>query len=231
MLSIACELLPRKYAGVTILMRKTIFLLCLIGLLLAGIAAQNIQGTADANPHSQQQAGHTYHFSLSIHRIMRIDQLDPAQYNSAQDYSLWAYSACSTAAMAEVANFYGHHYRIADILKVQASLGEITPKLGLVEDAGIARSMAKFGFTTMWGYRWTLDQVIQLANRGTPVIVGWPPSRYDGGHLVVVTSGTSSTISIADSSRFNRRILTRAQFMQWWAGFVAIVTPAQGVQL
>ena len=212
-------------------MRKTIFLLCLIGLLLAGIAAQNLQGTADATPHSQQQPNHTYHFSLAIHQVTRISQLDPDQYNSAADYQTWAYSTCSTAAMVEVANAYGHHYRIADILKVQASLGEITPKLGLVEDAGIARTMAKFGFTTAWGYHWTLDQLIQRANTGTPVIVSWPPSRYDGGHLVVVTSGTSSTISIADSSRFNRHILTRAQFMHWWAGFVAIVTPAQGVQL
>ena len=212
-------------------MRKTIFLLCLIVLLCIGVAAQNLQGTADATPHSQQQPGHTYHFSLAVHQVVRINQIDPDQYTSAADYQLWAYSTCSTAAMAEVANFYGHHYRIADILKVQAALGEITPKLGLVEDAGIARTMAKFGFQTSWGYRWTLDQVIHLANRGTPVIVGWPPSRYDGGHLVVVTSGTSSTISIADSSRFNRHTLTRAQFMQWWAGFVAIVTPAQGVQL
>lgn len=211
-------------------MRKTIFLLCLIGLLCIGIAAQNLQGITSAAPQPQQQ-GHTYHFSVSIHQVTRINQLDPTQYNTASDYSLWAYSACSTAAMTEVLNAYGHHYRIADVLKVQAALGEITPTLGLVEDVGIARTMSKFGFQTDWGYHWTLDQLIQVADHGTPVIAGWPPARYKGGHLVVVTSGTSSTVSIADSSRFNRHTLSRAQFLAWWAGFAAIATPIPGVQL
>lgn len=212
-------------------MKKMLLLLCCAGLLFIVFVAQNAPGATGAMSRSRQQQGHVYRVHLVIHHLERISQLDQAQYNSAQDYNLWAYSTCSTAAMVEVLNAYGHHYRIADVLKVQARLGEITPDLGLVEDVGIARTMAKFGFTTTWGYHWTLDQLIQLANTGTPVIVGWPPSRYDGGHLVVVTSGTSSTISIADSSRFNRHILTRSQFMQWWAGFVAIVTPTQGVPL
>lgn len=157
--------------------------------------------------------------------LARIGQLDPAQYNSAQDYSLWSYSACSTAAMTEVINAYGHHFRIADILKVEASLGEITPSLGLVEDVGVARTMAKFGFNTNWGYSLSYDQVIATANQGEPVIVSWPPSRYTGGHLVVVLGGNSQTIVIADSSRYNRHSLTRAQFMAWWAGFSAVATP------
>ncbi len=118
--------------------------------------------------------------------LARVGQLDPAQYNSASDYNLWAYSACSTAAMAEVINAYGHHYRVADILKVEASLNEITPTLGLVEDVGVARTMAKFGFKTDWGYSLSYDQVVATANQGEPVIVAWPPSRYAGGHLVVV---------------------------------------------
>ena len=80
--------------------------------------------------------------------LARIGQLDPAQYNSSSDYNLWAQSTCSTAAMTEVINAYGHHYRIADILKVEASLNEITPTLGLVEDVGVALTMAKFGFKT-----------------------------------------------------------------------------------
>ncbi len=157
--------------------------------------------------------------------LARIGQLDPSQYNSASDYNLWAYSACSTAAMTEVLNAYGHHYRIADILKVEASLNEITPTLGLVEDVGLARTMAKFGFKTDWGYNLSYDQVVATANQGEPVIVGWPPSRYDGGHLVVVMGGTSQTIFIADSSIYNRHSLSRAQFMKWWAGLSAVATP------
>lgn len=157
--------------------------------------------------------------------LARIGQLDPAQYNSASDYNLWAISACSPAAMAEVINAYGHHYRIADILKVEASINEITPSLGLVEDTGIARTMTKFGFNTDWGYNLSYDQVVATANRGEPVIVAWPPSRYTGGHLVVVIGGNSQTVIVADSSIFNRHSLSRAQFMKWWAGFSAVATP------
>lgn len=157
--------------------------------------------------------------------LVRISQLDPSQYNSTADYNTWAYSACSTAAITEVINAYGHHYRIADILKVEASLNEITPALGLVEDVGVAHTMAKFGFNTNWGYSLSYDQVVATANRGEPVIVSWPPSRYAGGHLVVVIGGNSQTVYLADSSLYNRHSLSRAQFMAWWAGFSAIATP------
>jgi predicted double-glycine peptidase len=210
--------------------KKTIVLACCAALLFLAIAAQNATGPTRATAHPQQQA-HVYRVHLVLRHVERIDQLDPRQYNSSADYQRWAYSTCSTAAMAEVLNAYGHHYRIADVLKVEASLGEITPALGLVEDSGIAHTLAKFGFHTSWGYQWTLDQLLRIANSGTPVIVSWPPERYPHGHLVVVTSGSSSSVSIIDSSRYNRRSLSRAQFLAWWAGFAAIAMPIQGVQL
>ncbi len=127
--------------------------------------------------------------------------------------------------MTEVINSYGHHYRIAHMLKVEASLKEITPALGLVEDAGVARTLTKFGFNTNWGYSLTYDQVVATANQGQPVIVAWPPARYEGGHLVVVLGGNSETVFLADSSLYNRHSLSCAQFMTWWAGFSAVDTP------
>jgi hypothetical protein len=158
--------------------------------------------------------------------LVRISQLDESQYASPEEYNTWAYSACSTASMTEVLNAYGYHYRITDVLKVEARLGEITPQLGLVENVGIANTAAQFGFQTAWGTNWTLDQVIQIANLGRPVIVGWPPQRYDGGHIVVVTGGDSNNVYLADSSLWNRHVLSRAQFLQWWAGFAAVMMPA-----
>ena len=175
---------------------------------------------------SQQNSDPAPRFYGASKVLKRISQLDPAQYNSTQDYNTWAYSACSTAAMTEVFNSYGRHYRIADVLKVEASINEITPALGLVEDVGIQRTATLLGFTTNWGYSRSLDTVISIANKGEPVIVGWPPSRYDGGHLVVVVGGDSSRVFLADSSLYNRTSLTRAQFMKWWAGFSAVVTPS-----
>jgi hypothetical protein len=157
--------------------------------------------------------------------LVRLSQLDPAQYNSTQEYNLWAYSACSSAALTEVIDAYGHHYRVTDILKVEAQIGEITPQQGLLEEIGIQRTATQFGFKTTWGHNLSLDQIIGIANNGRPVIVSFPPDRYAGGHLLVVTGGNSTTVYLADSSLWNRHSLSRAQFLNWWEGFYAIVTP------
>ncbi len=157
--------------------------------------------------------------------LVRLSQLDPGQYNGAAEYNTWAYGACSAAAMTEVINSYGHHYRITDILKVESRLGEITPAMGLMEVIGIQRTVAQFGFKTTFGYKLSLSQVIDIANSGRPVIVDFPPYKYAGGHILVVTGGNAEFVYLADSSSYNRRVLTHAQFMQWWDGFSAIVTP------
>src|SRR5579859_2886734 len=158
-------------------------------------------------------------------QLVRISQLDPNQYDSPDEYHTWAYSACSTASMTEVFNAYGRHFRITDVLKVEVRIGAITPELGLLDPSGIQTTAAQFGFKTAWSNSWTLDQIISIANTGKPVIVSFPPDRYDGGHLLVVTGGDDSMIYLADSSLWNRRAIPRWQFLQWWAGFGAVVTP------
>ncbi len=189
----------------------------LIGAMVWSYASSSSSSSSSNNTSNQIYA--------ASKNLVRLSQLDPAQYNTTQEYNLWAYSACSTAAMTEVINAYGHHYRITDILKVESQIGEITPELGLLEDVGIARTVTHFGFKTSWGHNLSLDNVIDTANRGEPVIVSFPPDRYDGGHLVVVIGGDSKNVWLADSSLYNRRVLSRTQFMQWWEGFYAIVTP------
>jgi hypothetical protein len=180
----------------------------------------NTAATTPATPASQ----HAPQYNAS-QNLVRLGQVDPGQYNSTQEFNLWAYSACSTAALTEVINAYGHHYRITDILKVEAQIGEITPQLGLVEEVGIQRTATQFGFKTSWGHALSLDQVITIANHGRPVIVSFPPDRYAGGHLLVVTGGDSNYVYLADSSLYNRHSLSRAQFLNWWEGFSAILTP------
>ena len=159
--------------------------------------------------------------------LVRLNQLDPAQYNSQQDYNTWAYSTCSTASMTVVINSYGHTYRIADILKVEAGLHEITPDLGLLEPTGIDRTVAQFGFTTNWlSSTVSLDTVINVANQGHPVIVGFPPALWTGGHLLVVRGGNDQDVYLADSSRLNMQVMARSTFLKYWAGFAVVVTPA-----
>src|SRR2546429_107570 len=114
---------------------------------------------------------------------------------------------------------------LADVLKVEAAIGAITPQLGLVDSSGIQATATQFGFKTNWSNSWALDQIINIANSGKPVIVGFPPDRYAGGHLLVVIGGNDSVVYLADSSSWNHQVLSRSQFLQWWGGFGAVVTP------
>src|ERR1019366_5341992 len=107
--------------------------------------------------------------------IVRINQLDPAQYNSQADYTTWAYSACSPTAMAEIMNRHEMHLRVADVLAVEAGLHEITPDLGMLNGVeSIQRTVGHYGFQASSMNNPSLDTLIQTAN-STPVIVGFPP--------------------------------------------------------
>jgi hypothetical protein len=157
--------------------------------------------------------------------LVRISQLDPAQYDSTDEYNTWAYSACSAASMTEVFDAYGRHFRITDVLTVEARIGAITPELGLLDPSGIQATATQFGFKTTWSNAWNLDTIIAIANGGKPVIVSFPPDRYDGGHILVLLGGNNSDVYLADTSLWNRHVLSRDQFLNWWEGFGAVVTP------
>jgi hypothetical protein len=178
---------------------------------------------AAATPTAQAQPATTYDASKVL---VRISQLDPAQYASTAEFNTWAYSACSAAAMTEVIDAYGHHYRITDILEVEAKIHEITPAEGLLEESGIAHTGEQFGFKTSWGHTLSLAQVIAAANSGTPVIVSFPPDRFPGGHILVVRGGDSTYVDLADTSDLDMTQMTHTRFMQLWEGFSAIMTPA-----
>jgi hypothetical protein len=209
-----------------------LFVLFLALFVQSGLADGTLQKLGQSidllgNPYSSldiRTAAHGVQLDAS-QQLVRISQLDPGQYATRDEYNTWAYSACSAAAMTEVFNAYGHHYRITDILEVEARIGEISPALGLLRHEGIAQTATQFGFKTTWGDAWTLDRVIATANHGNPVIVSFPPDRYAGGHLLVVTGGNSTTVYLADTSLWNRHSLTYAQFLQWWEGYAAVVTP------
>lgn len=159
--------------------------------------------------------------------LQRISQLDPSQYDSTAQYNTWAYSTCSTTAMTEIMNAYGRHYRIADVLAVEVAVHGITPQLGLLDSNGVNDTVAHFGFKTYWPAKPTLDEIIQIANSGRPVMVGFPPSRWQGGHLLVVRGGNNQYVFLADSSSYDLTSLTRQQFMKYWAGYAVVITPIQ----
>ncbi len=220
---------PTPWMGIVLIL-VSVFLLgiFLLRTLLPGtslIGAFDWPYTSTSTQTSSQHNSPAAPYIGASRALIRLSQLDPAQYNSTAEYNNWAYSACSAAALTEVINSYGHHYRVTDILKVESQIGEITPQEGLLEDVGIQRTAARFNFSTAWGHNLSLNNIIGIANHGRPVIVSFPPDRYAGGHLLVVIGGNSNYVYLADSSLYNRHSLTRAQFMNWWEGFSAILAP------
>jgi len=188
------------------------------------------QGTREGQPIPTGTTTHTGMTTAKAARIERINQLDPGQYNSQQDYDTWSPSTCSTSSMTFVMNSYGHHYRIADVLKVEAGLHEITPDSGLLEPAGIDHTVALFGFQTSWFHNPTLADVLKAADSGTPVIVGFPPDTWNGGHLLVVRGSYVDNKSVhyvhlADSSQLNMQYMGDDTFLKYWRGFAVIVYP------
>ncbi len=159
--------------------------------------------------------------------ITRVDQLDPGQYDSSAQYNVWADSTCSAAAMTAVMNAYGHSYRLADILKVEADRGQITPQLGLLYgESSVARTVASFGFTARTLDNTSLDGVLEAANSGTPVIVGFMDRvDFPTGHILVVRGGSGNTVNLVDSSKLNMQHMSRATFMHYYDGFAVLVTP------
>ncbi len=179
-----------------------------------------------SNGSSPNNSNTTQVFSGASKALVRLSQVDPAQYNSIDEYNTWWPSACSAASMTEVINSYGHHYRVTDILKVETSINEITSDAGLLEPRGLDKTLAKFNFTTRWLNNPSIDDLINTANSGTPVIINFPPSRWAGGHLLVALGGNKDYVYLADSSRLNMRAMDHKTFMKYWIGFAVVPTPA-----
>jgi ABC-type bacteriocin/lantibiotic exporter with double-glycine peptidase domain len=162
--------------------------------------------------------------------VVRLGQLDCQQYASQEECDLWSGSACSAAAMAEAMNVYGHSYRITDVLKIESAFRNpsvITPDEGLTYNGGLDRTLHAFGFQATLLKNPTVDQVVAAAVVA-PVIVNFPPGRWVGGHFLLVTGGDAKVVRLADSSRLNMQSMSIAQFLYYWNGFAAQVTPLQG---
>lgn len=158
-------------------------------------------------------------------RLQRIDSADRSQYHTDEQYRDWAGSSCSGIAMAMVMDAYDRHLTAADVLQVEVDLGVWSTQLGLLRNDGIALTASHFGFETDTHER-SLDDVIALANRGTPVIANMRDSYYfPGGHFLVVRGGDSQSVFVADSSPANFVHMTRPLFLRMWQGFTAVLTP------
>ena len=183
--------------------------------LTRGIAVSNTQLSAQALSTAFQPAPDT-----ASSRIVRVNSADRNQYSTQSQYQVWSWSSCSGISLEEVMNSYGRHYIASGVLQVELNMGIWNTYDGLTAgEPGMARAAASFGFKAASNPPRTLQDLIGVANSGTPVIVGIP------GHIMVVKGGDTNNVYIVDSSMTNRTILTHAQFMNIWNKFSVLLTP------
>ncbi len=153
-------------------------------------------------------------------RIIRVDSANRNQYYTIYQLDVWSYSSCSGISMEEVMNAYGRHLIAADVLQEEQNLGVWDTYDGLTGgEEGIARTASYFGFRAVPNPPRTLDDLIAVANKGFPVIVGVP------GHILVVKGGDSNNVYLVDSAPADRTIMSRAQFAGWWDNFSVELLP------
>lgn len=153
-------------------------------------------------------------------RIVRVNSADRNQYATEYEYQVWSWSSCSGISLEEVFNSYGRHYIASDVLQVELNMGIWNTYQGLTAgEPGMARAAAYFGFKADPNPPRTLSDLINVANSGTPVIIGMP------GHIMVVKGGDANDVYLVDSSMANRTILTHQQFMDIWDKFSVLLTP------
>jgi hypothetical protein len=208
-----------------------------VGLLLMMLLTLFLQsGLADGALQSLRRgmallnvAQHTSAFDLSTSsildgtassRIIRVDSADRGQYYSDYQWHVWSYSSCSGISMEEVMDAYGRHLIAADVLQVESDLGVWDTYNGLTGgEAGIATAASYFGFRAVPSPPRTLPDLINVANKGFPVIVGVP------GHILVVRGGDSNNVYLVDSAPADRTIMDRQVFANWWDGFSVELVP------
>jgi hypothetical protein len=153
-------------------------------------------------------------------RIVRVDSADRRQYYTDYQYQVWSWSSCSGISMEEVMDAYGRHLIAADVLQVESDLGVWDTYNGLTGgEPGIAKAASYFGFRAVPNPPRTIQDLVAVANKGNPVIVGVP------GHILVVRGGDSNNVFLVDSAPADRTIMSRAQFAGWWDNFSVELLP------
>ncbi len=172
--------------------------------------------------------------------VTAFAQANKVQYNNEKpEWSLWSNSACSGCAMAALMDAYGatlngRPLNCGDVLETEYHLSVYSPvnEWGLITGAPeeLAKTATQFGFTGYYKQKLSLDDLITLANAGTPSIVRIPT------HVMILTGGDSQNVFLADSGGLHLSTVTRTQFLHglpgsrlyagqsWMVGWYVILT-------
>lgn len=211
------------------------------------IAVSNQLPTLQLFPSSQlAQANQDIAIPLSFpvtkinSEVTAFAQASKNQYNNEKpEWSVWSNSACSGCAMAALMDAYGatlngRPLNCGDVLETEYRLSVYNPvnEWGLITGAPeeLAKTATQFGFTGYYKQKLSLDDLISLANAGTPSIVRIPT------HVMILTGGDSQNVFLADSGGLHLSKVTRAQFLHglpgsrlyagqsWMVGWYVILT-------
>jgi len=220
--------------------RRTLFsigllLMILLALLLqGGIAGDVLQNLTRSLSLLNLQQATGIHFVPHLvpltpsQLVTRGDSAARDQYNSDYEWKVWSYSSCSGFAMAEVMDAYGRHLKAADVLEVEARLGMWSVSGGLLNNYGIVATANYFGFNATLSNSLTLQDVITVSDKGTPIIVSLQDKYYfPNGHVLVVRGGDDQYVYLVDSSPDNFTRMSYSMFLGMWSNdhFSAILTP------
>jgi uncharacterized protein YvpB len=187
----------------------------LVGRYLAQARQAARTASADARPGVTAPSAPGATASGSAGPVQHINQMDPREYDSAEQARVWGGSTCSAASLTMVLRSRGLDVKIADVMK--AMPGAITPQLGLVSRPGLVAAAQKFGLGArddVVGY----DALQQATAAGQTVLVDVTNKRFPEGHWIVVTGADSQGVTIADSSGYRLTSLSRAEFQAAWSG-------------
>ncbi len=159
-------------------------------------------------------------------RVSVHHQANRVEYNNDNpEWQLWSYSACSGCAMAALMDAYGAQkngkpLNCGDVLEVEYKLGVYDPGTSPTQNWGLlspgqqnlAKTAAYFGFASDYSKNLSLDDLINLANSGTPSIIGIPT------HLMIITGGDSRHVMLADSGGLHLTTVTHNQFLHGLPG-------------
>src|SRR6266480_5991652 len=184
-----------------------------------GLSFLNALQSSEINTSDIKTASHPLPMTASV-RLVRIDSALRNQYYTDYQWQVWSYASCSGISMEEVMNAYGRHLIAADVLQVELNMGVWDIYNGLMGgEPALAKVANYFGFKASPNPPRTLKDLINVVNKGFPVIVGMP------GHIFVVRGGDSHYVYVADSSPANRTVLSYQAFTSIWNGFSVLITP------
>ncbi|MEA2638675.1 MAG: hypothetical protein QOF51_69 [Chloroflexota bacterium] len=147
--------------------------------------------------------------------VARVDQKDPAQYQSTAQAKLWGGSSCSAAALTAVLQSRGANVKIDDVL--QRMQGGITPEQGLTSRQALLDAAASFGLQARDDVG-NLDALQAATQHGEQVLVDVRNQQFPEGHWMVATASSDGGVSLVDSSGYALTSMTKQDFLAAWSG-------------